>query len=225
MASGGVTLSREAHRRTGNAVRHVERQQAEGFIDSRGRPTKLPVVGEFKIAALATGKGKYTLTLLNAPVADLNATSDLVEGDVGTAHVPASGYTYVGFAAAEIGLTAHLLRVGRVCSGIFHRVQSDGQISVILLAEPPAMMPVKVTVDGGTAGSDSTTCSFTYTVASLAGSQLGTAKTPLRHRYTNVEHNEPAAASYGQAFYDGTTLVLVEAYEEYPLDVDCEEAV
>lgn len=95
------------------------------------------------------------------------------------------------------------------------RVTADNQIT--LLFDGPGLFPVLVTQSGGAAGSSSTTCSFTYTVKDLGGTQIGTGLTPARPRFANVEYETPGADSYGLAFTkaDGT-LQLYEAVEERP---------
>ena len=81
--------------------------------------------------------------------------------------------------------------------------------------------PVKVTNDGGTAGSDTTTCSLTYTVDDLAGNELDTDILPKQGRLPNCEYAVPSADSYGLACWDGEDLVLLQVYEELPLTETC----
>jgi hypothetical protein len=52
MAKAGVPLSLDAHRRAGNAVRYVERLQAEGVTDSRG--VRRPTGTHFRVAIAAS---------------------------------------------------------------------------------------------------------------------------------------------------------------------------
>jgi hypothetical protein len=88
---------------------------------------------------------------------------------------------------------------------------------------PAGVFPVKVTHDGGTAGSAVATCSFTYIVKDLAGVELDTALTPAQARLPNCEYAEPAADSYGLACYSAAgALVLLQAYQEIPLTDTCE---
>lgn len=83
---------------------------------------------------------------------------------------------------------------------------------------------VKVTKDGGDAGSEDADCTFTYTVKDLAGNELGTAMTPKRPRFTHVEYAQPATDSPGLAYYDDQgDLQLYEAVEEIPETDVCEE--
>jgi len=80
---------------------------------------------------------------------------------------------------------------------------------------------VKVAVDGGAAGSSSTTCSFTYTVTSTSGLVLLTAATPSMPRYANVEYETPADGSYGLAAVVDGALVLYEVQQERPKGGAC----
>ena len=76
---------------------------------------------------------------------------------------------------------------------------------------------VKVTKDGGVAGSSAANCTFTYTVTDLTGTELGTLETPLVPRFPLTEYDEPTAESLGIAYYasDGA-LVLYHVAEEIP---------
>jgi len=73
---------------------------------------------------------------------------------------------------------------------------------------------VKVTKDGGSSGSFSSTCSYTYTCKTLSGDSLGTGISPETHRITNVAYTAPGDNSYGIGFYDGETFKLYSAAEE-----------
>ena len=74
----------------------------------------------------------------------------------------------------------------------------------------------KVGKDGGSAGDEDNTCTFTYTVKTLTGDELGTEISPQKKRVEKCIYNQPGNDSYGLACYDGETLVLLEAFEEYP---------
>lgn len=71
---------------------------------------------------------------------------------------------------------------------------------------PPAMFPVTLAKDGGSAGDLTTQCSWTYTVTDLQGYQIGTTMTPLKLRPSVGKLVQPADGSHGVAFYaaDGT---------------------
>lgn len=88
---------------------------------------------------------------------------------------------------------------------------------------PRGMMEaVLCTVDGGSAGSDTTTCDFTYTITTLGGTELATTLTPKRPRYANVTYNTPTTDSIGQAYKDSAgDWQLYEAIEEYPTLDSC----
>ena len=84
---------------------------------------------------------------------------------------------------------------------------------------------VKVTKDGGSAGSKDADCTFTYTVTDLAGNELGTTLAPKRPRFSHVEYAQPAADSPGLAYWDDQgDLQFYEAVEEIPKTDTCEDA-
>jgi hypothetical protein len=91
-----------------------------------------------------------------------------------------------------------------------------------VFSQSTGLFPVKVTKDGGSAGGASTTCSYTYTVASMDGVTIATAQTPDRPRFVNVEYELPADASRGVGYYDGDTFKLLEVIEERPKTDICE---
>jgi hypothetical protein len=74
------------------------------------------------------------------------------------------------------------------------------------------VFPVKVTNDGGSAGSSITMCSFTYTVDDLLGNQLGSSQAPYFSpaRILVCACTVAPSGSYGTAFYDfsGVTQML-----------------
>ena len=83
---------------------------------------------------------------------------------------------------------------------------------------------VKVTKDGGAAGSAVDSCTFTYTVKDLAGNQLATEQTPARPRMPLVAYlagGEDGRTAYAMAARDGTTLVLLYVLGEIPDAGDC----
>ncbi len=73
------------------------------------------------------------------------------------------------------------------------------------------MFPVKVTKTGGSAGSKTTQCTFTYTVKDLDDVELGTVMTPAKER--PAKGKLVNADGYATAFYDGDDLVLFDANE------------
>lgn len=74
---------------------------------------------------------------------------------------------------------------------------------------------VKAVKDGGSNGSASTTVSWTYTVKTLEGTTLATAKTPKKKRHPNVVYVDPSTTEYeGIAYYDASgVLQLFDANE------------
>lgn len=91
------------------------------------------------------------------------------------------------------------------------------------------VFPVVVTKDGGIAGSDVADCTWTYTVASLAGIELATLVTPVQFRYSSAgyyfageEVNEVATSTYADAFFDGDTLILKHVPGETLQETRCE---
>ena len=105
-----------------------------------------------------------------------------------------------------------------------HGMKGVGVINApdgITITAPDAISPpvpaaadlfrVTVATDGGSAGDATTQCSFTYTVTSLGGVELATAKTPTKAR--------PALGvmvvgdDIGWAYYDADGLQLWDANE------------
>ena len=81
---------------------------------------------------------------------------------------------------------------------------------------------VKVTRNGGGAGSNVATCTLAYDVTDLADNALSAASIqPVQARLPNCEYAVPAAGSYGLACWNGNTLVLLHAYQEIPLTDTC----
>jgi hypothetical protein len=92
---------------------------------------------------------------------------------------------------------------------------------------PHHVFAVSVTVDGGSVGGGSATCSLTYTVKRRGSSTpLLTGASPQRPRMTNVEYTSPSNNSIGLAFWDNDkTLKLIEALEERPVTEACGSAL
>lgn len=89
-------------------------------------------------------------------------------------------------------------------------------------ADPGGDFSVRITVDGGSAGDDETTCSWTYTVKTLRGKTIGEDMSPLAHRVPEVTYVETPEDSRGIAFYDTDgTLQLLWANEQ-PFYDECD---
>ena len=101
------------------------------------------------------------------------------------------------------------------------KIEGQDESGVMLRANSESLRAVLVTKDGGSAGSSSTNCTFTYTVKDLSGLALGSGLTPKRPRYANTEYYQPATDSYGLAFIANNTLNLYEAIEERPKETSC----
>lgn len=87
---------------------------------------------------------------------------------------------------------------------------------VRILGRRPAggLFAVTVTIDGGSAGDASTTCSFTYEVKDLYGVVIGEDMTPEKRRYPMVPYSTTPDDSPGTAYYDQDgTLHLFDANE------------
>lgn len=76
---------------------------------------------------------------------------------------------------------------------------------------PPDLFRVTVATDGGTAGNATTKCSFTYTVTSLGGIELGTLKAPTKARAALGVY--VVGDDIGWAYYDDTGFQLWDANE------------
>lgn len=80
---------------------------------------------------------------------------------------------------------------------------------------------VTVAKDGGVAGSASTTCTWTYTITDLAGTELATGLTPHRPRHTNVIYTQAPDGSRGWAEWVDDEWVLLVAFQEIENSDDC----
>lgn len=84
------------------------------------------------------------------------------------------------------------------------------------------MFGVRVTIDGGSAGSVSTTCSWTYTVELDSGYVLGEELTPQKRRLPNVPYTSTPADSWGAGFFDKNgAFVLWDANELPEVEDPC----
>ena len=82
------------------------------------------------------------------------------------------------------------------------------------------LFAVKVTEDGsGSAGSDTTLCTFKYTVDDLDGVELATSKAPMKWRNadTMYEMDPPADDAIGLAYYDEDEVLQLYDANEVPI--------
>lgn len=89
-----------------------------------------------------------------------------------------------------------------------------------VIPDTSRLVVVKVYQSGGAAGSYAANCSWTYEVRGLDGTKvLGDTDTtpisPQKARLPTCVYTKAPNDSYGLAFWDDTTLVLLEAYGEY----------
>lgn len=90
---------------------------------------------------------------------------------------------------------------------------------------PQMLFAVRVTKDGGSAGTVSASCTFTYTCTLDSGFELGTLKSPQKCRLPNTPYTQPADGSWGAGFYDKDgTFVLWDANECPQVEDPCPEA-
>lgn len=116
------------------------------------------------------------------------------------------------------------LRIGRAVQAVERAVQAGGSEAYPDLLgwfTPNPHFAVKCTKDGGSAGSDSTTCSWTYTVKALDGTVLGAAISPTKYRLPNHEYVDLPADSIGAAYFDETGTLRLWDAGEIPASEDC----
>jgi len=102
----------------------------------------------------------------------------------------------------------------------------DGEIAWCLVligggTSPGGSFTVKVYIDGGSSGSSSTTCSYTYTVKTLSGKIVGTALSPEKRRYESVPYTTTPDGSTGMAYFDGDGVLHLWDANELPDLIDC----
>jgi hypothetical protein len=80
---------------------------------------------------------------------------------------------------------------------------------------PPQVQLVRVAKDGGSPGSETGTCSYTYAIFDpISGAELATGLTPAKARAAYGAYTEPTPSSYGLAAKVGALWVLLIAYGE-----------
>jgi hypothetical protein len=178
-----------------------------------------PLVGVTPTAA--SHKGKFLVTL--APAEDGAIVPAVASGVVVCKVLSASNN--LKFADVTDGDATKLTAVTSASAAILW-LQSgysyEIRWAVVRLGNAaPELFPVKVYLDGGSAGNRTTACSYTYTVKLLDGvTVLGTQKTPARQR---IGYKQVVAQNgYGTAFYDATgALVLWDANETPAMNAWC----
>lgn len=80
---------------------------------------------------------------------------------------------------------------------------------------------VTVTIDGGSAGSASADCSWTYTVKDLDGTVIGSTMTPQLRRFPEVPYTTTPSDSPGEAYYDEDGVLRLFNANELPQVEEC----
>ena len=93
--------------------------------------------------------------------------------------------------------------------------------NVVPKSSPLAIFPVDLTKTGGVDGDSTTAASYTYTVNDINGNQLATGVNPAiaPHRCQRPI-GKTTVATFGTAFYNGATLVIVST-NEHPTFESC----
>jgi hypothetical protein len=86
---------------------------------------------------------------------------------------------------------------------------------------PQPLFAVRVTIDGGAAGSATTNCTWTYTVTFDSGYQLGTLMTPQRRRVPLAPYTTTPAGSWGAGFFDKDGVFVLWDANELLVYVEC----
>ncbi len=150
---------------------------------------------------------------------------DLTFADLGTV---SSDEDLIVWVLEEVASGARMAAVNEIGVGIVIHAEDSATgfpIAVhVAPAIPRSVFPVRVEVDGGADGDGTTAASWTYTVTSLPGDELGTGVPVTRPRPNGsmVTYASPGGG-YGTAFYDGGTLVLWDAGEVEDTTEDCAE--
>jgi hypothetical protein len=156
--------------------------------------------------ALASGISLVQVELL-APVTTRDDFADIKPGSTAVLLGAASG------SAQLLWVEPHADRVDPAIAWCVVRLGDQ---------QPGGDFTVRITVDGGSAGSDEETCSWTYTVKSLRDKVIGTSLSPTAHRKPNIPYVETPADSDGVAYYNQNgQLVLLWANEQEDVE-SCE---
>lgn len=107
---------------------------------------------------------------------------------------------------------------GLFAGGPTKRSYNPGYFNV----HPNATFVVNCIKDGGAAGDGTSSCSWTYTVESLGGKELGTSMSPDKSRMSNVEYEVPNALGVrGLAYIDATGSIRLYCANEVPVTEEC----
>lgn len=120
-------------------------------------------------------------------------------------------------------IDGHNLNANVVGDGTHIAVTGSPNGRVIEYIGPPitgsGFFPVRVTKTGGVTGSKTVQCTWTYTVESFSGQELGTTMTPLRRRPAKGAISEPDDDTVAIGCYVDGTFELYDANEVYEIEV------
>lgn len=101
-------------------------------------------------------------------------------------------------------------------------IEPSGAPRHFINRHPPQMLfAVRVTIDGGAAGSASADCSWTYTVKTDAGYLLGEEMTPTDCRLPLVPYVTTPNDSWGAGFFDKAGEFVLKCANECPQVGEC----
>jgi hypothetical protein len=104
--------------------------------------------------------------------------------------------------------------------------EEDGALCIVRLGNDTrgVHFDVRCTIDGGTSGTLTSTCSWTYTVTNEAGGPLGATMTPKKRRLVNTPYSSTPAGTEGSGYYNALgQFVLFDANETPLTGPDCPE--
>lgn len=209
-----VAFTPNAARRVADATREVEDARSEAGKGLSPRPSRRPGQRAVRVVSAGASAGLYvaresTLDRATGVWSDHPAgmTFGVISGDQGELMdagmlpgIPPDTYAYID----SIGTP-------------------DGRRRWVMFAGPSTPLLGKLTASAGAAGDEDNDCTFTYTLADLAGNQLATGLTPKRPRFPKTTYTAAPVDSYATYAHDGTAFVLLDAIEEWPQSHDCEE--
>jgi hypothetical protein len=208
----------------------VKRPADEGIKFDFG-PTERTGTNETNLFAAVVAGRILSRTTDTGSSVDVMYTAETIDGeyrvgagsppaDVAPAYRPFSDHTQI--AAAEVGSECLIgLVLGE--DGLYHATLLFVREKVRFVESH--MFRVYVTIDGGTAGTLSSTCSFTYTVTTNEGSPvevLGMGMTPERRRLVNTPYSTTPSGTKGFGYFDSDgVFVLYDANETAMTGPDC----